>query len=205
MSEILDRAVETLSEAQYKLQRLMEDAVAQHHYVDLTTLAPVADMLLDVIGIARGQNGSSVANPLTPRPQNMPSNGADVAAVPVVTRSHTYPRFERQGDRLIKIAWSKKERREYEHRMAAPVLLQVAQIFAEQGGVGTPFLMDRLMPFKMPNGEEIPSYQAYLALAWFRSLGFVESRGKDGYLVLISDLRRRVEQTWSDLPDTLRR
>ena len=79
------------------------------------------------------------------------------------------------------------------------MLFRVAEVFAGHAAIETPFLMDELMPFKMRDGEEIPSYQAYLALAWFRSLGVVESRGKDGYAVTVPDLQSRVEQAWNDL------
>jgi hypothetical protein len=206
MSEILNRAVDALSEAEHKLQNLMETAVAQHQYSDLSALAPVADLLLDVIGVARGHNGSpAAASPGPAAPPNPPPRDNMSAGVPILARSRTYPRFERQGDRLIKFAWSKKEHREYEHRVSGPVLLRLAEVFAADVGMGTLFLMDDLMPFKMQNGDEIPSYQAYLALAWFRSLGLIGSRGKDGYAVTVPDVSRRVEQAWNEMPDTLRR
>src|SRR5437762_7977716 len=199
MSEILERAMKALSEAEDKLQDLMETAVAQHRYRDLSALAPVADMLLEVIEIARGHNGSSPSGSTITANPNPAGRDNMVPVVPALARSQTYPRFARQGDRLTKFAWSKKDRREYEHRASAEVLFRVAEVFAGHAAIETPFLMDELMPFKMRDGEEIPSYQAYLALAWFRSLGVVESRGKDGYAVTVPDLQSRVEQAWNDL------
>jgi len=59
------------------------------------------------------------------------------------------------------------------------------------------------MPFKSRSGAEIPSYQAYLALAWFRSLGAVEPRGDNGYAIVVDGLRRAIENAWNDFPDSL--
>jgi len=61
--------------------------------------------------------------------------------------------------------------------------------------------MDRALPVKMEDGGEIPSYQAYVALAWFRALGAVEERGRDGFAVVNGGLTpERLEQAWRELP-----
>jgi hypothetical protein len=114
-----------------------------------------------------------------------------------------YPRFERHGDKLVKIAWSKKDRREYEHRASAEVIFRVAELFQSDRAPATPFKMDTLMPFKTRSGAEIPSYQAYLALAWFRSLGAIEPRGENGYAIVVDNLRSTVGDAWNNLPDAL--
>jgi hypothetical protein len=36
-------------------------------------------------------------------------------------------------------------------------------------------------------------------------LGVIESRGKDGYAVVVENLRNRVAIAWKGLPDALRR
>jgi hypothetical protein len=115
--------------------------------------------------------------------------------------SDEYPRFERDEEKLVKVAWSKKDRREYEHRAPHDVVNVVAASILGVGRPGKVFSMEDLMPFKTAAGAEIPSYQAYLALAWFRSLGLVEQRGKNGYAAVTGALNiSAIEQAWSALP-----
>ena len=52
----------------------------------------------------------------------------------------------------------------------------VAEILNSTIGSGKVFAMDRLMPFKKTDGSEIPSYQAYLVLGWFRMLSRAGTR-----------------------------
>src|SRR5207249_1622479 len=91
----------------------------------------------------------------------------------------------------------KKDKREYEHRAPRAVVFRVAELLASSVLPGTPFAMDRLIPLKDSDGVDVPSYQVYLALAWFRSLGSVEQRGKEGYAILDGALDEvSLDQAW---------
>jgi hypothetical protein len=206
MSEILDEAAKTISAAEAKLRGIMQTALSKQRYSDVARLATLADGLLNIAKMARNGDAvlpSTTGLPQAPQPEHQLSRRRTTS---LSSRSSdtAYPRFERQGDRLVKIAWSKKDRREYEHRAPVEVILRIAELFERDRAHG-PFMMDALMPFKAHNDDDIPSYQAYLALAWFRSLGAVEPRGKDGYAVIVDDLRSHVENAWQNLPDALRR
>jgi len=94
-----------------------------------------------------------------------------------------YPRFERESDRLVKIGWSVKEKREYEHRVQRSVVLDVAACLAGKAKPNRPFRMEKILPIVDRGGAEIPSYQAYLVLKWLQVRGAVERRGNDGYVL----------------------
>jgi hypothetical protein len=209
MKDILSAAADTISDAEVRIRKLIEAALASQQYAEVARLAPLADGLLNVLSVARNGDSSSATRVTGDRPvlEFAKSGGAATSVIPTGSRASEsgYPRFERQGDRLVKIAWSKKDRREYEHRATADIILRIAELFECDRAPGTPFMMDSLMPFKTRTGADIPSYQAYLALAWFRSLGAIESRGKDGYAVVVENLRNRIESAWKSLPDVLRR
>lgn len=209
------QARQVLSEAENKLRGLLELAVSEQRYADVAKLAVVADGLLQLVSGAKASAPAGLsAEPISSADDSateLPRESGPILPRHRVANTSSrqppdvlYPRFERQGDRLIKLAWSKKDRREYEHRAPVDVILRIAELFEGQATTRTPFLMDAMMPFKMASGGVIPSYQAYLALAWFRTFGAVEARGKDGYAVVVSHLRERVEEAWNGLPDALR-
>ncbi len=201
MSDLI-RAIDLVRNAETGLRDLMQQALEQKRYRDLGEVAPLADTLADLVRRAQS-NAESVA--VVSSARTAPLNTSASRSVQSKTPSRgtardEYPRFERDGEKLVKIAWSKKDKREYEHRAPRDAVLRVAERLATDVATRTVFSMDKLMPFKGDGGSDIPSYQAYLALAWFRELGFVEQRGKEGYAVADGELSiERVQQAWNVL------
>jgi hypothetical protein len=203
MSDLISTARGTLATAESRIRGLIETALAKQRYSDVALLAPIAEGLL---ALERATGNGSGSQTVSEEPANQNWATADGPLKRTITGTlsraeHSYPRFERHGDRLVKIAWSKKERREYEHRATADLIFRIAEVFERGTQRGKPFVMDAMMPFKTADGDEIPSYQAYLVLAWLRSLGLIEARGKDGYAVTVDNLRQSAEHQWNAFAD----
>ena len=95
-----------------------------------------------------------------------------------------YPRFIREKDDLVKIGWSKREKEEYQHRAKDDSVFQVARAIEELANETGTFNTDELFPvICLEDGSDVPSYQSYLILRWFRSLEIVEQRGRSEYIV----------------------
>ena len=116
-------------------------------------------------------------------------------------RTDEYPRFERDGSKLVKVGWSKKDRREYEHRVPREAVSVVARSLCSSVKPGAVFSMEQMLPFKSGDAGDIPSYQAYLALAWFRHIDAVVQQGKAGYTMVPQHLQQNaIEIAWDKLP-----
>jgi len=146
MKDVLAIAEETLASAEDRLRALIRAALENQRYSDVAKLAPLADAVLQVMKTARsGYAGLSSVHAAAAQ-----GGGNDKHALPQFTAEPTiplgpdlaYPRFERHGDKLVKVAWSKKDRREYEHRASADVIFRIAELFQRDRGLGTPFNMD---------------------------------------------------------------
>src|SRR5436853_381779 len=69
-----------------------------------------------------------------------------------------YPIFVRDGHQLVKIAWSKASKAEYEHKAPARVIgLLAAKITTLRSG-GRLFSMEGLLPLRDRDGGEFPTY-----------------------------------------------
>ena len=80
-------------------------------------------------------------------------------------------------------------------------MLRFAEHLGGQTTSGKTFVMEDLLPVHDNAGEEIPSYQIYLALAWLRHTGAVEKKGRDGYVLRNSELSDGgFEEYWATLP-----
>jgi hypothetical protein len=114
-----------------------------------------------------------------------------------------YPRFLRRRDQLVKIGWSKRKKAEYEHKAPHQVALALAQLVGEAGNDGRIFQVATLLPLKNPaDGTEIPGYQIYLVIAWWRSVGLLDQHGRQGYsLPKAARLLQSVESAWAALPE----
>lgn len=114
-----------------------------------------------------------------------------------------YPRFLRRGDHLVKIGWSKREKSEYEHKASRQAALALARAAAEVGKDGRVFQVNALLPLIDPKGgSEVPGYQVYLVIAWWRGAGLLDQHGRQGYSVAnASRLQQAVESAWMRLPE----
>jgi len=192
------QALKILCESEDALSALMREALEEQKYRDVALVAPITGSLRELISslqVESSENGRvESTGDLTPaRRRSAPRKPKRSV------RRHEYPRFERDGERLVKIGWSRKKKEEYEHRAPKEA---VSAFVAAVGQADLPggFRMDTLLPLKDATGEEVPSYQAYLALAWLRSLDIITGDGKGGYRIDKTRLTpESVEGEWKGL------
>jgi hypothetical protein len=161
----------------------MESAVKAGCYVEVAQLAEMAQALGQ---IPCGEAGNHLVSAQTSDQLQRIDTVSTAKRVQRGTkkrlnaRSAEFPKFEREGGRLVKIGWSKKNKAAYEHKASREVALCVCMTLGEVP-YGEPFRVEELLPMALGDGTEIPSYQAYLVLAWLRWLHVVEKSGKDSY------------------------
>jgi hypothetical protein len=113
-----------------------------------------------------------------------------------------YPRFHRDGDRLVKTGWSKKNRESYEHRAPRGTVIAFVRHLVSRVGAGEVFGIEGLLPVPDVSNGEVPAYQVYLTLAWLRTVGAIEKKGRDGYRLVSDGLaEKRLDEYWSQLPE----
>jgi hypothetical protein len=112
-----------------------------------------------------------------------------------------YPRFRREGEELVKVGWSKSEKKEYVHRAPRKALDAVVSAIKRLGERGGTFGSDAINPLKDPEGGVFPTYQVFVALAWLRELGLVKQLGRKGGYVLAREraLDGTVDGSWEEL------
>src|SRR5262249_9137760 len=94
-----------------------------------------------------------------------------------------YPKFVRRGDDLVKIGWSKRDRREYQHRAERAGLMPLCEALLNSSKHRRLFTMD-LLERQLGKGDNaVPGYPTYLWLAWLRSAELVKQHGRKGYSV----------------------
>lgn len=194
-----------LGDAEGSLRELIERALAAGQYADVATIARTADTIAQ---LRRGNDGESPSSSQTHHADasqdSRPTGGSPRVARKSRERRQQgtdFPRFERDGEKLVKIGWSKRDERVYEHRAPRDVVFLVSTAISRKVEPKALFTMDRILPVNDAAGAEVPSYQAYLALAWLRSLGLVQRKGKEGYALVNGALGdSTLQRLWNAVP-----
>lgn len=196
-------ALQILSKAEAELRSVIERALAEGSYSDVATIARIADGLAQLSAAEPVDEGQPTPRAERSRPAVPP---APSPAQPTVSRgsrtARTFPRFEREGDKLVKIAWSKKDRAEYEHKAPRRIVDLLLESIRSRKGEGAKFDAPDVLPLKdSKTRREVPSYQSYLALAWLRHEGVITKYGRDGYaLKPTAATPDHLSELWEALP-----
>ena len=202
--KITDRAVDMLKKLESGLQELVAEAAKAADYesaMQLTSCARQIAALIARMGSPAGVSETAVP-PVDSLATAAPSQKGQTGRKSKALISREYPKFFRQGDDLIKVGWSKREKKEYQHKAPQKILLLVAAQVAKVGFSGKLFTTDQLLPVIDPSdGGEVPGYQAYVCLAWLRNAGLVQQHGRQGYTVPKTEsFDSSLEECWQQLP-----
>jgi hypothetical protein len=222
--DTIEQAVGVLADAEKRLRELVGSAAAAGEYDPAMRVAQWAK----AVG-ALSKNGVNPSAPSDSQGLHDPARWPAIAqgtasqarhplpGSPAHARPHAaagrqgrriaakgeYPKFYRRGDQLVKIGWSKKERAEYEHKAPRRAVDLLADAIGKIGGNGNLFTSEEVLPLRDPaDGTEVPGYQGYVALAWFKAAGLIKQNGRRGYSgkkgVSVTDAAAAM---WSSLPE----
>ena len=212
---IIEEAARVCSAAEKSLRELMQKAISAAEYRDLPTLAKMAEQLASLASRASQTSDAAPASPPPAAPSAPRRRKAPRASVPPASRKRKprtpgrvrssksgYPQFRRTDDTLVKVGWSKKAKKEYEHRAPRSAVEAVMKSVTGAGANGAMFTVDALNPVHDPNDQsEVPTYQVYLAIAWLRTEGILRQHGREGYSLLVAENpEKTVEERWTALP-----
>lgn len=196
------RAAAILRDAETGLRQLAAEGASAGDYAGIIKVAAWAKAVSDLV--------KSSAPEASAKPSTVQRVAATAAKPKGVTRRTTpqtedrkeYPRFFRYGEQLIRVAWSKREKKEYQHKAPHSALQALATALAEAGKDGRVFSTDQVLPIRDPaDGSEIPNYQSYVCIAWLKQTGLVDQHGRQGYSVpRLAEFKDAVESIWRTLP-----
>ena len=163
----------------------MEASLSQGDYADVAVTARIADAIARLLELEKGKEavGDHLDVPEVQAKQE--SVRADPPTNSQRRRTaRDCPRFERDGEKLVKVAWSKRDRAEYEHRAPRRVVQMLIDAIRKKKGEAALFQAADILPVKDPSShQEVPSYQSYLALAWLQHEDVIIKQGREGYIL----------------------
>ena len=187
-----NKAVEIFRRCESELRRLLAAAADTGDYDSVLKLTSWAKQLASLTASASGNTIAQKAS-ITIGTTNSKRS----------PKRMEYPRFGRRGDSLVKVGWSKREKKEYEHKALKRAVDVLISTLIRAGANGRIFKADDILPLAdTDDGTEIPAYQVYLILAWLRNLGLIDQHGRQGYSITKpKELSGVVESAWQALSE----
>lgn len=195
---MLSEAKNVIRNCEERLRRLVAEAAASGQYDDVEVITEWARTLNRLIATSHAQENPAatadsqeifVSEGGTTAPNRHPPSKSRTA----------YPRFARTQNELVKIGWSKKERKEYIHRAPWGVVELLCQRLIKWGN--KEFTTEDILPLLWEDDVEVPSYQSYLCLAWLRDKGLIHREGRQGYVIPQGiDVVLESSRAWKNLP-----
>ncbi|MDC0273973.1 hypothetical protein OAK91_04495 [Planctomycetaceae bacterium] len=192
---MLKKARKSIQDCEQQLRSIMAEASEAGMYDDVDVIMDWARKLNELAREDSSNEGEDQHSGDLPksgerRKDKKRSNGR---------RKKNYPRFLRSRDELLKVGWSKKDKREYLHR--APWSAVELLCLSIMGCKEDDFTSEDVLPLVTDQGDEFPSYQSYLCLAWLRDSELISKEGRQGYHVhQRPGLLNNAKEAWKNLP-----
>lgn len=111
-----------------------------------------------------------------------------------------YPKFRIEGDTLVRVGWSKREEKEYTHKIpksAFGLTLKAMGRLAEMtsGPIAAEAVVDQIADSHV---ESIPAYQVYVVIGLLREKGVISKHGRRGYHIG-PDIVAKEASLWEDI------
>ncbi|MBK9126363.1 MAG: hypothetical protein IPM13_00980 [Phycisphaerales bacterium] len=194
------KAAAILRDAEASLRQLAAEAASAGDYAGIIKVAAWAKTISDLV---KATPAADEAKPVSqPQKASLDKKVQSRRMATRATERREYPRFFRNRDQLVRVAWSKREKKEYQHKASRSALLSLVSALVEAGKDGRVFTTDQVLPIRdSTDGSEIPNYQSYVCIAWLKQTGLIDQHGRQGYSVpRLAELRDAVEAIWRSLP-----
>jgi hypothetical protein len=202
MSHLL-QAAEFLQKTETRLRDLVAKAAAEGDYASVMQITSWAKALRELLEKKDGANANGVD--ITFRNGHSTAAAEAKRARPSSGKQERrdYPRFFRRGEDLVRVAWSRRAKSEYQHKTSENILKVVAENIASVGREGRVFSTEEILPVRDRDGSEVPAYQTYVCIALLKMTGVLDQHGRQGYsIVPADDFIEVVDGIWRKLPSS---
>ena len=202
MKPVPEHAKQILTATDQQLRQLIAEAATAGDLAGVDFAREIDGRVRQILHSisSTGFKTGELSAPRNPPPPRVSRSKAARKGAP--KRKTGYPKYSSRSGILYRLGWSKKQREEYEHKAPRRVVELFAASLVKKSGNGSLVTVDDVMPLVDPgDGSDLPTYQAYLCLAWLRGLGLVKQQGRQGYIVPEpGSLQSLLEEEWTQLP-----
>ena len=200
MNSNIDKIKTILSGAEQSLRELIIEAAQEGDYLGVDTARDMAVAVNQLINRLSDGESSTKKNMVNNEIKGKKISRAKKRAGIKKKTPSGYPKFTVRDDTLVRIGWSKKEKREYQHKVPKSLfdltIKTMGDLAKSRNG---PFLAEEIIEQMNENSaESVPGYQVYVVIGFLREQGSIKQEGREGYKIPL-DLDKKAEKEWKKL------
>ncbi len=176
--QIYNRVLKMVSGVKGQLITQIETAVRKRSYSNVSGLLSVLEKVDDLIQEIEQVNAATAPEPASKKArEDAPTDAKRRRRTP---SKRGYPRFERNGNNLIKIEWNARKNTEQTHRVPYPTVSSLVSTINKTGG--DMFKKDLLTGAATAEGNKIPAHQLGVVMGWLISSKAIVRKGRGDYI-----------------------
>lgn len=187
---IEEKINKALEKCETSVRELISTAAQEGDYEGVER---ATDIAVHLRNLKQQKNGTGNTNTIASEPNSKPKSQSSAKS----RKKTDYPYFQVKQDTLIRFGWSKKEKREYSHKIPKSAFDSVVAAISKikMSGKG-PHTADAIIELTNKiTDEQVPSYQAYVVIGFLKEKGLIEQIGREGY-VIVSNFDGLIAQSW---------
>ena len=198
MNSNIDKIKTILSGAEQHLRELIIEAAREGDYLGVDTARDLAVSVNQLINrLSDGETSTKKSMIKNEIKGKKVSRAKKRAGLKKKTPSG-YPKFTVRDDTLVRIGWSKKEKREYQHKVPKSLfdltIKTMGDLAKSRNG---PFMAEEIVEhINENNSESVPGYQVYVVIGFLREKGCIKQEGREGYRIPV-DIYKKAEKEWN--------
>ncbi len=112
-----------------------------------------------------------------------------------------YPKFERQGDNLVKVEWKNDKKKEARQRVSYGTMSLLTQAISKD--TGESFKKTLLDEVTHADGKKVPNHQIHAILLWLQHIKAIERRRRGDYYSNLNKLSpSSLKSSFDNTPET---
>ncbi len=188
--------VRLLTEIETKLQELIVETAKSGEY-------DISRMSSDIAKQIRQMKSAFPADHFVPASPSSPSPAVSQSPdkrLLVTHRKPRYPLYEIRNDILIRIGWSKTEKKEYTQKVSRPIFDRTVETIESMArSPKTIIPADKIIKqIKSSSPDPVPDYQIYLVIGCLREFKSLKQCGREGYTA-ISNFKPTAAELWNKI------
>lgn len=187
---IEEKINKTLEKCERSIRELISTAAQEGDYEGVER---ATDIAVNLRNLKQQKNGIGNTNTKASETISKPKSQSSAKS----RKKTDYPYFQVKQDTLIRFGWSKKEKREYSHKIPKSAFDGVIEAISKISKRGKePYTAESIIELANQHpDQDIPSYQAYVVIGFLKEVGLLEQVGREGYIPSV-DFENKAVEAW---------
>jgi len=180
----MEDIIKVLKNAESELQKVISAAAEQGDYKKIDVARMYAVQLKEMQADLIQDSIEEKSNRMTTSNIGVETKG-EVVTLKGKSKKNIYPKYKIDHNSLVRIGWSKKDKREYSHKVSKDIYDQTIETIEKLTKTSKgPFAAEAIIDnINKESQSTIPAYQVYVVIGFLKDKDCIKQIGREGYSI----------------------